>query len=81
MNTYRLSPLQHYYLEALGRYGNCFFYIEGADPERQLEACWMNSGISGDVSWSDVRHVVMNAMATPSNAPVADRGSSAVPHR
>lgn len=58
MDTVRLTAMQRYYLEALGRQGRMHFPAKWAQIENRLAYCWYASGFAGEVEWFQVRHIV-----------------------
>ncbi|HEY1142068.1 MAG TPA: hypothetical protein VGE88_17970, partial [Lysobacter sp.] len=58
MNTVRLTAMQRYYLEALGRQGRTHLPAKWDEVENRLAYCWYASGFAGDTEWEQVRHIV-----------------------
>jgi len=58
MDTVRLTAMQRYYLEALGRQGRLRFGTQWSQAENRLAHCWYASGFAGRIEWHKVRHIV-----------------------
>ncbi|MDR0181891.1 hypothetical protein [Lysobacter arvi] len=58
MNAVRLTAMQRYYLEALGRQGRLHLGPSWADVEERLAYCWYASGFADGIEWFQVRDIV-----------------------
>jgi hypothetical protein len=78
VDTVRLTAMQRYYLEALGRQGRLRFSGRWPDIENRLAYCWYASGFAGRIEWPKVRHIVRQSWrAMADSAEIVDKASAA----
>ena len=64
-----ITPMQRYFLEALGRNGRRAFPASRLrEVEPRLEACWYSSGLAGQCDWQQARGIAIRSwrVSTPS---------------